>query len=250
MKRMLLYTADVLSQTVSNLLFVLIAITLLLSGYVIVDTYYLYAGEASLKAELMSYKPSGTMDESAQSMAALQKLNPDVCGWLTVPDTGIDYPVVHDPDNYTYINHNVYGEYALQGSIFMDFRSSSSFSDFYTLLYGHHMEGGHMFGDLDLFMDKEFFDAHSTARLILPGGKICTLDIVALIQNKTDDRMCFNPQNANAAPEDFVRHVAETATYLREDKLGTDGRYLAMSTCASGSDDARTIVLARIRVSN
>ena len=57
------------------------------------------------------------MDESP-SLQELQKINPDVCAWLTVDGTKIDYPVVQGETNLEYINQDIYGEFALSGSIF------------------------------------------------------------------------------------------------------------------------------------
>ena len=60
----------------------------------------------------------------------------------------------------TYINKNVFGEFALTGSIFLSCMNSPDFSDPYNLIYGHHMDNGGMFGDVMEFLDSEYFDEH------------------------------------------------------------------------------------------
>ena len=70
----------------------------------------------------------------------MQALNPDVCGWLTIDGTHIDYPLVQGATNMDYINRDVYGEFSLSGAVFLDSRSKADFSDGYSIVYAHHME--------------------------------------------------------------------------------------------------------------
>ena len=71
-----------------------------------------------------------------------------------------------------YVNKDVQGEFAFSGAIFLDSQNKRDFSDSYNLLYGHHMEGGAMFGDVVEFRDKSYFDSHETGTLYLPGKAI------------------------------------------------------------------------------
>ena len=91
-----------------------IILMLLYGAYSLWDTCQINR-RAFISGELMKYKPAGKTDESP-SLQELQKINPDVCAWLTVDGTKIDYPVVQGEDNLSYINTDVYGEFALAGS--------------------------------------------------------------------------------------------------------------------------------------
>ena len=93
-----------------------IILMLLYGAYSLWDTCQINR-RAFISGELMKYKPAGKMDESP-SLQELQKINPDVCAWLTVDGTKIDYPVVQGETNLEYINQDIYGEFALSGSIF------------------------------------------------------------------------------------------------------------------------------------
>ena len=68
----------------------------------------------------------------------------------------VRYPVLQGEDNLTYINKDVYGNFALAGSIFLDSNCDRSFQKKYSLLYGHHMAEHKMFGDLDLYEKQKF----------------------------------------------------------------------------------------------
>ena len=125
----------------------------LYSIYAIWDNNRIYEAPLELQTELKKLKP----DEKKPSFQELLKLNPDVVGWVTLEGTQIDDPIVQGEDNREYLNKNVYGEYALAGSIFLDSRCDREFQDKYQLVYGHHMEKHRMFGDLDLYLKKKFF---------------------------------------------------------------------------------------------
>ena len=104
-----------------------IILMLLYGAYSLWDTCQINR-RAFISGELMKYKPAGKTDESP-SLQELQKINPDVCAWLTVDGTKIDYPVVQGETNLEYINQDIYGEFALSGSIFLDSRNDRKFID-------------------------------------------------------------------------------------------------------------------------
>ena len=117
------------------------------SAYALWDNSQVYAAADNVQAELLQFKPKAGADNGA-SFEELLGINPDVCAWVTLDNTAIDYPVVQGEDNFTYVNTDVYGDFSLAGSIFLDVNCDKNFTDPYSLLYGHHMEESKMFGDL------------------------------------------------------------------------------------------------------
>ena len=93
------------------------------------------------------------------------KLNKDVVGWIKIFDTHISYPVVQGKDNQEYLNKDVFGEFSFSGSIFLDYRNACDFTDSYSIIYGHHMEYGAMFGDVVEFKNDDYFQEHKTGAL-------------------------------------------------------------------------------------
>ena len=144
----------------------LMTVLFLYGGYSLWDTWRIYHS-ALPDQDLMKLKPVKGED-SNPSLQDLQKINADVCAWLTVYDTGIDYPVVRGKDDMEYINKDVYGDFALSGAIFLQSANQPDFSDPYNLIYGHHMSNGAMFGDVVEFADEEYFATHETGTLYLP----------------------------------------------------------------------------------
>lgn len=137
------------------------------AAYALWDNNRIYSAANDVQADMVKIKPAVEEDGGA-SFEELLAINRDVCGWVTLDNTKIDHPVLQDSTNLTYINRDVYGNFALAGSIFLDTRNERDFSDAYSLLYGHHMENSGMFGDLDLYKDQTFFDENSAGMLILP----------------------------------------------------------------------------------
>ena len=96
---------------------ILTLLLFLYGAYCLWDTYMTGRG-AFLSDDLLEYKPTPGQEENP-TLQELMAINPDVVGWLTVDDTHIDYPVVQGEDDMEYINKDVYGQFALSGSIFL-----------------------------------------------------------------------------------------------------------------------------------
>ena len=90
----------------------------------------------------------------------LMEENPDTVGWIKVPDTNIDYPIVQGTDNDFYLNHDFYGKESVGGSIYLDFESQGDFVGRNNILYGHNMKNGSMFKDVIYYKDEKYFKEH------------------------------------------------------------------------------------------
>lgn len=91
----------------------------------------------------------------------LHKQNEDIVAWIrfdNIQDLGIDYPVLYSGDNEKYLRSDLYGEFHIAGSIFLEGLNSPDFSDCYNILYGHNMNDGSMFGNLDQYRDQAFWE--------------------------------------------------------------------------------------------
>ena len=77
----------------------------------------------------------------------LKEVNSDVKGWISIPNTNINYPILQGSNNNYYLNRDINKEYNRNGSIFMDYRNHE-FNDNNTIIYGHNMNTEAMFSDL------------------------------------------------------------------------------------------------------
>lgn len=237
-------------KAANGLISIITAVSLCAMGvyaiYALWDNHRIYAAAENVQADMIQKKP--VPEEDGASFEELLKINGDVCAWLTLDNTGVDYPVVQGETNLTYINRDVYGDFALAGSIYLDSRNENGFSENYSLLYGHHMENGSMFGDLHLYKEKEFFEKNKTGTLILP-EKTYALEIFACLLVNASDEVIFEPERWRADTEKLISYAEERAENVRREAVeckdgGQNPKILALSTCSSEFTDARTVVLA------
>lgn len=239
---------------VGNALFNCVLLALLLgagaySAFALWDNQRIYAAAGDVQSGMIKLKPEITLDaDDGPDFSDLLKINPDVCAWLTMDGTAIDLPVLQGDTNFTYINTDVYGNFALAGSLFLDSRSSRDFTDPYSLIYGHHMADHKMFGDLDLYKDEAFFAENRTGLLILPGSAY-QLEVLSCLLVGASEEHIFDPtrwQDHNISA--LMSFIKQNALHLNEDLMnrlssGEMPRLLCLSTCSSEFTDARTIVL-------
>ena len=102
---------------------------------------------------------------------ALKEVNPDIEAWLYYESTNINYPVVKGKDNDYYLTVGFDNTWALGGSLFIDCVTKAPFEQFNTIIYGHHMKDGSMFGSIKNLKDPEYAKEHPQFELIRPDGK-------------------------------------------------------------------------------
>ena len=216
------------------------------AGYALWDNSRVYAAAENIQADMLRFKPE-IVDEKP-SFEELMAINADVRAWITMDNTKIDYPVLQGETNLSYLNTDVYGNFALAGSIFLDSRNDGNFSDPYSLLYGHYMENSKMFGDLELYKDKDFFRENRTGTLILHDG-VYRLEIYACLLISSTEDAIFNPGLWQADIDELLEFTEANALHLNRDLSekvhsgGLEPKFLALTTCTSEYTDARIAVL-------
>lgn len=234
-----------LNKILNTAIVLVLLVTALYSFYCIWDNNSIYDAPAELQKELKSQRP----DERSPSFEELLKVNPDVAAWVTMEGTQIDDPIVQGEDNQEYLNKNVYGEYALAGSLFLDSRCDRTFQGSYQLVYGHHMEKHRMFGDLDLYLDPQFFESHTTGTLMVP-GRTYSLQILASMRTEESDHFIFDPEHCLSEPESFRQEILSKSEYIHEElwreweQEPEKYSVLALSTCSSEKEEERIVVFA------
>lgn len=245
MSRLILKAANFL---VNLVVILCLCVSGVYAAYALWDNNRIYSAASNVQADMVKIKPVAEEDGGGASFEELLAINPDVCAWVTLDNTKIDYPVLQGSTNLTYINRDVYGDFALAGSIFLDTRNERDFSDAYALLYGHHMENSGMFGDLDLYKDRKFFDENKTGTLILP-EKTYKLEIFACLLTEAGERNIFDPERWQTHINGLLDYARDNSLYARQEVIDAleqeeAPQVLALSTCSTEFTDARTIILA------
>ncbi|MCR5145582.1 MAG: class B sortase [Lachnospiraceae bacterium] len=183
----------------------------------------------------------------------LHNQNPDMVGWLKVEGTDIDYVVVQKPkDNEFYLNHAFDGSENANGSIFMDYRSDIVTPTTNTIIYGHNMKSGMMFGGLKKYLSPGYLDEHKYINLnTLYEYKQYEIVAVCLAQVQYQDDANsyryydFISAGTNEEFEMFKQNVNSLAVVGSADGLAYNDKLLTLSTCNSYTEDGRLFVVAK-----
>ncbi|MCL2438543.1 MAG: class B sortase [Coriobacteriia bacterium] len=184
--------------------------------------------------------------ENPLTFEELRAINPDVFGWITVFGTLIDYPLVQGTNNSHYLNHNAKGEWSLAGAIFLDVENDRNFTDFNHIIHGHHMDQGAMFGNIDLFVDPDFFESRKYGNLFF-NDRDHGLEFFAFIETSGYNWQVFNP--AVTGRENQVAYLDmlyEIATHSRDIGVTADDRIALLATCTNEFTNGRHLLVAKI----
>ncbi len=174
------------------------------------------------------------------------KLNKDVVGWITIFDTHISYPVVQGKDNQEYLNKDVFGEFSFSGSIFLDYRNACDFTDSYSIIYGHHMEYGAMFGDVVEFKNDDYFQEHKTGALFLLDDTY-KITLFACVETQEFNNKIYNPiVQGKDNLDTLLKYIKDEAVQYRDISLNHDDKIIGLSTCAEAGTNERVVLFGRL----
>ena len=224
-------------------------VPLVVSSYAIWSNNRTYRDAEDVYRDLLRLKPVVDQEDGSQlpSFDELRQINSDIQGWLTVDGTKIDYPVVQGENNLYYMNKDIYKDTSLAGSIFLDSRNKSDFSDPYSIIYGHHMDRSLMFGDLDKFRDQDFFDATRTAKIITEKGLV-PFEVLSVMDTSDSNPLIFDPTTYSNDLSDLYQELRDHSIHTWDSAMEEFARYpkqtqiIALVTCTSGQTGMRLVV--------
>ena len=112
--------------------------------------------------------PSEVKEQLIDSAQSLNTAYPDAIGWLYIPDTVINYPVMQSDDNFYYLDHAYDGSPLKAGSVYLDCRCEGRFRNPINIVYAHNMKNGSMFAQITRFKNDSFFESHKYGWLATP----------------------------------------------------------------------------------
>lgn len=183
---------------------------------------------------------------------ALHRDNPDTVGWVYIPGTPVDYPVVQTSNNETYLNRSFTGEKSSAGSVFMDYGNNAQTLDQNTVLYAHNMGYGRtdMFGSLLKYKDQEYYAAHPYIQFDTVSERQSWWKIFAVVH--LDIRDGFDYLKLNFATQhEFSEWISEAkarALYDTGVEVSPNTKVLTLSTCDRSiyDTDGRLLIIAVI----
>lgn len=249
------------SRFVSACAALLATVLILYSGYVLYDSMAIEMSAFSSNSDLLKYKPSIMAQATGEEQPSLSEINPDYRAWITVigdPASPIDYPVMQGEDDLYYASHDVYNKPSLSGAIYLAAGNRGEFSDSYNLLYGHHMDNGAMFGSLDRFREKDYFDSHKTATVITKSDTAYQVDFFAVAATDAYESRIYSVGNRMDDVLSFLKGSRDNDTGVGTKVLAADWKtaenmtkMIALSTCANADTNGRLVLFGKMtRISN
>lgn len=252
-----------------------IALYVLLTGFVFTElyeyssklnierlNYELYMSYATLTdqdgnpaIEIYDEEPSQTETKPVvdkykleKSFEVLKKKNNDTVGWLTVNNTKIDYPVVQGKDNDYYLKHDFFKKSTSVGWVFMDYRNNKDVLDDNTIIYGHKMKSGIMFGTLQNALQKSWYTNKENQIITfdLPNNEMKWQIVSVYRTNYTTDYLVTEFLNEEDFNE-WIKKIVGRSIYNFKTEVKYGDKILSLSTCyGASSSNQRMVVHAKL----
>lgn len=239
---------------------VLLSVLLLLSGFMVYKELSDRQKEKEDFAELSELvqitppeqpKPDATeslTDDEPEpahkrDLAPLFAQNSDCVGWLCIPDTAIDYPVMHTPNTpQKYLRRNFYCEYSQSGTPFLDSRCSMNSDNL--IIYGHNMRNNTMFGSLPKYMEEAYRRAHPIIEWETEAGCAEYIVFAVVTVKKQDDWYGFIHAADYEEYEKQIEAIQGKALYCSDITPVYGAQLLTISTCYGSAGDSRLLIIA------
>lgn len=171
----------------------------------------------------------------------LKKKNKDVIGWLYIPDTKIDEPILKGTNNDTYLRTGINKKHNSAGQVFIDEINDKDFQDDNTIIYGHNMKNGSRFHDLRYYVQKDFYNKNQKVYIYLPNHSINVYEVYgAAIINANSD---FYQKGIHY--QNYVKK-AQSVSQRKSDVSKKESPLILLSTCYAHNSDDRYVVFARL----
>lgn len=219
-----------------------------------------YNAYSDLSANYKSKKYPGGMQEKFKNLYAS---NSEIAGWLYIPGTNINTPIVQNKSDDHYLRNNFFGSYTNYGQAYLGAACKKNTLSKNTVIYGHNMPAGTHFYDVNRYENIEWYKKH-------PIIKYSTLKedytfaiytaFYATVNPADDDGYAFNyicPDMSNSNFKGYIKQVDERALYKTGVTLNSSDKVITLSTCNHTYDNlcgtrvnSRLVVVGRLLRSN
>ncbi|MFC4781745.1 class B sortase [Eubacterium multiforme] len=222
-----------MKKSIKRTINIILIVIIIFSGAMLINRLYEYHKIDSVNKEIQLINKDD-----------LSKINSDYKFWIEVPGTNINYPVVQTNNNEFYLNHNFYKKNSIGGSIFLDSRDNINKSQ-NLIIFGHNMKNKSMFGTLDNFKDKTFFNNNKYIYLFKDNKKY-TYEIFSGAIVKGSDNYLITDFSHKDDFSNYIKMINSKSIVSRKLTFNNDSKILTLSTCSYEFDDARFIILAKL----
>ncbi len=178
-------------------------------------------------------------------IAALQELNSDIVGWIRFDNTDvipIDYPIAYDASNETYLHADIYKKYSYAGTLFIEEKDKGDLSDLSTIIYGHNMNNGSMFGSLKKYRrDSSIYDDNQYFT-IYTADKAYRYQIFSYFSTTAGSFVYQSGFSEGEEYDSYLNSLVSASSKKTGITPSGDQKIVLLSTCQGRDSDTRFIV--------
>ncbi|MDR3137250.1 MAG: class B sortase [Coriobacteriales bacterium] len=184
---------------------------------------------------------------------ALAAVNPDIVGWIYLPDTAINYPIVRGSDNERYLTYNFNGQRGANwlptyGTPFLLAENAADFSDANNVIQAHNMANGTMFAKIPELMDATEFNAYRKVYLLTPSGNY-RLTSISMVVSRPYETILQTSFGSQEEFQSYVQGLINRSVVSPEPAapLASEVNKLFMfSTCTSDGGQYRCVLVCAV----
>ena len=185
--------------------------------------------------------PAEIYQQLRDAAQSLTEAYPDAVGWLYLPDTNINYPLMQGEDNEFYLHHAYDGSSLTAGSVFLDYRCAPSFLNPVNIVYAHNMKNGSMFAGVNKFKESGYFSHHRYGWLST-ADKVYRIDFFSVAVVDWHDSIYDGSQPIF----DWMSRLQSVSKILDGISYDDSDKFISLSTCSSEFQNARTVLTGKL----
>lgn len=193
-----------------------------------------------------NYIPKRAENGMLEAYYELYTRNNDMSGWINIPDTSIDYPVVQYSDNNFYLHRDFNKKHQSSGIPFLDFQCSENSSN--DIIYAHNMKNGSMFASLTKYDNKAFYETHKQLiyDTVYDKGRYMVFAVFTTTVGSKNEFKYYEYTDMDKEHfDEYVKKAKELSLYETGITPTYGDRLLTLSTCAYHTSDERFVVVAK-----
>jgi len=175
---------------------------------------------------------------------ALSSRYPGIVGWIKLEGTPINYPVMQYSNNDHFLTRLPDGTSHRSGSIFLDYRNKSDFSDKSILIYGHESRTNEMFATLKSYRNQEFYNENPIIHLYTPENDY---EIIIFAGHLAHSQRDHPPMHFEDDEEflTYINYIKSISLLSSDVEVSADDSIVNLCTCAYDFDEARLVLVGK-----
>ncbi len=227
-----------------DVLLVFCIVGLMISGYFLMSDIIPRFQNAKNIKKIQEVSPiidTTTDPDKLPSIEYLKEINKDIVGWINIPNTNVDYPLLQCSNNDYYLQYSYNEKWNDAGSIYLDYRNDDDFSDQNTVIYGHARYDGTMFAQVLYYKKQSQYKKAPFITIVLEGKVYYYQIFSANILEAYED---YRKPDYGSDFMNFVREMRSSSMIKSSAKVDKNSKIITLSTCTNVIEDGRLALFA------